>query len=77
MPWNAYDLGKRINNSTYVFKGIIFFDVPPSHDGSNELMFLEDGVGVYNSKVNDTGSTRDMTMELVSDNKKAEVQASN
>ena len=49
VAWNAYDLGKRINNSTYVFKGIIFFDVLPSHDGSNELMFLDDGVRVYKS----------------------------
>ncbi|MGH9987721.1 MAG: hypothetical protein ACRD8W_27580 [Nitrososphaeraceae archaeon] len=40
VAWNAYDLGRRINNSTYVFKGIIFFDVLPSHDGSNELMLM-------------------------------------
>ena len=60
VAWNAYDMGKRINNSTYVFKGIIFFDVLPSHDRSNELMFLDDGVGVYKSKVSDTGNTREI-----------------
>lgn len=30
-------------------------------------MFLDDGVGVYKSKVSDTGNTNDMDMELVSD----------
>lgn len=61
VAWNAYDLGKRIdnnNNNTFVFNGIIFFDVLPSHDGSNEFMFLDNSVGLYRSEVNDTGSTR-------------------
>ena len=35
-------------------RGIISSDVLPSHDCSNELMFLDDGVGVYKSKVSDT-----------------------
>ena len=48
-------------------RGIISSDVLPSHDCSNELMFLDDGVGVYKSKVSDTGNTRDMDRELVSD----------
>jgi hypothetical protein len=43
-----------------IFKGIIFFDVLPSHDCGNELMFLNDGVGVYKSKVSDTGNTREI-----------------
>ena len=41
-------------------RGIISSDVLPSHDCSNELMFLDDGVGVYKSKVSDTGNTREI-----------------
>jgi hypothetical protein len=61
VAWNAYDLGKRIDNATtFVFNGIIFFNVLPPHDGSNEFMFLDDRVGLYRSEVNDTGSTREI-----------------
>jgi hypothetical protein len=63
VSWNAYDLGERQDNGTYVFKGTIFFD-PRSqsiadHD-SNEFGYLDNQVGVHKSMVNDTGSTREI-----------------
>ena len=60
VAWNAYDLGKRIDNNTVVFNGIIFFDVLPPYNGGNELMFLDNRVGLYRSEVNDTGSSREI-----------------
>ena len=45
VAWNAYDLGKRIDNNTIVFNGIIFLDVLPPYNGGNEFMFLDNRVG--------------------------------
>jgi hypothetical protein len=60
VTWNAYDLGKRVNNINFLYNGIIFFDVLPPHDSSNEFMFLDDRVGLYRGEVNDTGSIREI-----------------
>jgi hypothetical protein len=60
VTWNAYDLGKRVNNTNFLYNGIIFFDVLPPHDSSNEFVFLDDRVGLYRGEVNDTGSIREI-----------------
>ena len=60
LAWNAYDFGKRIDNNTVIFNGIIFFDVLPTYNGDNEFMFLDNRVGLYRSEVNDTGSSREI-----------------
>jgi hypothetical protein len=61
VTWNAYDLGKRVDNTTnFIYNGIIFFDVLPPHDGSNEFMFLDSRVGLSRGEVNDTGSIREI-----------------
>ena len=61
VTWNAYDLGKRVDNTTnFLYNGIIFFDVLPPHDSSNEFVFLDGRVGLSRGEVNDTGSIREI-----------------
>ena len=63
ITWNAHDLGEKQEDGTYVFKGIIFLNIPPGSDGvdgSNEFEYLDNQVGVYRSIVNDTGSVREI-----------------
>jgi hypothetical protein len=61
VTWNAYDRGKKVNNTTnFIYNGIIFFDVLSPHDSNNEFMFLDDRVGLYRDEVNDTGSIKEI-----------------
>lgn len=46
VTWSGYDLGKRLDNGSYIYRGIMFFEALPS-DENNELMFLDNGVGIY------------------------------
>jgi hypothetical protein len=62
VTWNAYDLGHRQDKGTYVFTGMIFFDIPQSARGheSNEFSFLDHKAGIYRSTIGDNGSTREI-----------------
>lgn len=51
--WNAYDLGKRNDDRTFIFKGIIFFRLLSHEDETdNQFVFLDNQVGVYKNIVN-------------------------
>ena len=51
--WNAYDLGKRSDDRTFIFKGIIFFRLLSHEDETdNAFLFLDNQVGVYKNVVN-------------------------
>lgn len=60
--WSAYDLGKKSDNGSFIFKGIIFFNIlSPDEGRDNEFMFLDNQIGVYKSIVeSDGGSTREI-----------------
>jgi hypothetical protein len=57
VTWSGYDLGKRLDNGSYIYKGIMFFEALPS-DENNGFMFLDNGVGIYQHIVNQNDSTR-------------------
>lgn len=60
--WNAYDLGKKTENGTLIYRGIIFFHILDPEDKDNEFIFLDNQVGVYKNTINDTGGTREIWM---------------
>ncbi|MGE5660732.1 MAG: hypothetical protein ACM3X1_00640 [Ignavibacteriales bacterium] len=57
VTWSGYDLGKRLDNGSYIYRGIMFFEAFPS-DENNELMFLDNGVGIYQHIVDQNDSIR-------------------
>jgi hypothetical protein len=50
--WNAYDIGKRSDDGSFIFKGIIFFHILSPEDDPDEFNFLDNQVGVYKNIVN-------------------------
>lgn len=64
--WNAYDLGKRTENGSLIYMGIIFFHILDPKDKDNEFMFLDNQVGVYENVIDDTGGhKRNLDSKLV------------
>lgn len=57
VTWSGYDLGKRLDNGSYIYRGIMFFEALPSEE-NNELMFLDNGVGIYQHIVDQNKSIR-------------------
>lgn len=51
--WNAYDLGKRSDDGSFILRGIIFFHLLSSEDETdNAFMFLDNSVGLYRNVFN-------------------------